>query len=68
MSEPGKQPYLLDIAPLLALLWESPTTGVPTSTSQSHARRDSVIELIYQSGIISHEREGHLARDRGAAQ
>jgi hypothetical protein len=23
MSEPGKQPYLLDIAPLLAMLWES---------------------------------------------
>ena len=23
MSEPGKQPCLLDIAPLLALLWES---------------------------------------------
>ena len=22
MSEPGQQPYLLDVAPLLALLWE----------------------------------------------
>jgi hypothetical protein len=27
MSEPRKQPYLLDIAPLLAMLWESHEKG-----------------------------------------
>jgi hypothetical protein len=36
MSEPGKQPYLLDIAPLLALLWESARQPVSLPRHHNH--------------------------------